>query len=164
MMKEAKLISPYGGKLIDLLAKGDEREELLKLASTYPSVQLTPRQTHDMELLAVGGFSPLERFMGQDDYQSVLDEMTLADGTIWPIPITLTIDKEDLPDQADWVTLRDVHNQIMAVMRVEEIFRFSWKEEAERKESVFREALVTPRSTSTKRAGFLPSWIACSLI
>jgi sulfate adenylyltransferase len=95
-------------------------------------VQLTPRQTHDLELLAVGGFSPLDRFMGQADYQSVLDEMALADGTVWPIPVTLTIDKEDLPDQADWVTLRDVHNQIMAVMRVEEVFRFNWKEEAEK--------------------------------
>lgn len=126
------LIEPYGGQLVDLLAKDDKREELIKLASTYPTVQLTPRQTHDLELLAVGGFSPLERFMGQADYQSVLDEMTLTDGTVWPIPITLTIDKVDLPDQADWVTLRDVHNQIMAVMRMEEVFRFNWKEEAEK--------------------------------
>lgn len=126
------LIEPYGGQLVDLLAKDDKREELIKLASTYPTVQLTPRQTHDLELLAVGGFSPLERFMGQADYQSVLDEMTLTDGTVWPIPNTLTIDKVDLPDQADWVTLRDVHNQIMAVMRMEEVFRFNWKEEAEK--------------------------------
>ena len=126
------LISPYGGQLVNLMAKGEERKELIKLASTYPTVQLTPRQTHDLELLAVGGFSPLDRFMGQADYQSVLDEMTLTDNTIWPIPITLTIDKEDLPDQADWVTLRDVHNQIVAVMRMEEVFRFNWKEEAEK--------------------------------
>ncbi len=127
-----QLIPPYGGHLVDLMVKGAEREEHIKLASTYPTVQLTPRQTHDLELLTVGGFSPLDRYMGQDDYQSVLDAMTLADGTIWPIPITLTIDKEDLPDQAEWVTLRDVHNQIMAVMRLEEIFRFNWKEEAEK--------------------------------
>lgn len=126
------LIAPYGGKLVDLLVMGDERDELLKLAGGYPTIRMTPRQTHDMELLAVGGFSPLDRFMGQDDYQSVMENMTLADGTIWPIPITLTIDKVDLPDQADWVTLRDVHNQIMAVMRLEEIFRFNWHEEAEK--------------------------------
>ncbi len=126
------LISPYGGHLIDLLVEGDERKELIKLASTNPTIQLTPRQMHDLELLAMGGFSPLDRFLSQGDYQSVLDEMSLKDGTIWPIPITLTIDKEDLPDQADWVTLRDVHNQIIAVMRMEEIFRFNWKEEAEK--------------------------------
>ncbi len=126
------LITPYGGKLVDLLATGEERDTLLKLASTYPTIQLTPRQMNDLELLAVGGFSPLTRYMGKADYIRVLNDMTLADGTIWPIPITLTIEKEDLPDQADWVTLRDVHNQIMAVMRLEEVFRFNWKEEAEK--------------------------------
>jgi sulfate adenylyltransferase len=70
--------------------------------------------------------------MGAEDYKSVLDEMKLTDGTIWSIPITLTIDKEDLPEQNHWVTLRDVHNQIMAVMRIDEVFRFNWKEEAEK--------------------------------
>jgi sulfate adenylyltransferase len=126
------LIAPYGGQLVDLLIKDDQRNEVMKKASAYPTVRLTPRQTHDMELLAVGAFSPLERFMGEKDYRAVLENMKLADGTIWPIPITLTIDKEDLPDQAEWVTLRDVHNQIMAVMKLEEVFRFNWKKEAEK--------------------------------
>ena len=131
-LKHNLLIPPYGGKLVDLLVKGDERDRLLKKAGSYPTIRLTPRQTHDLELLAVGAFSPLDRFMGSDDYQSVLNKMRLADGTVWPIPITLTIDKEDLPDQAEWVTLRDVHNQIMAVMKIEEVFRFNWKEEAQK--------------------------------
>jgi sulfate adenylyltransferase len=126
------LIAPYGGKLVNLVVAGEAREELIKLAGTYPTVRLTPRQMHDVELLAVGAFSPLDRFMGQADYQSVMDQMTLSDGTIWPIPVTLTIDKADLPEQAEWVTLRDVHNQIIAVMRIEEIFRFNWKEEAQK--------------------------------
>ena len=126
------LISPYGGQLVNLITKGKEREDLLKQAGTYPIVRLTPRQNHDLELLAVGAFSPLTRFMGQADYQLVLDKMRLADGTIWPIPITLTIEKEDLPEQSDWVTLRDVHNQIMAVMKLEEVYRFNWEDEAEK--------------------------------
>jgi len=126
------LIAPYGGKLVNLLVAGKSREELIKLAGTYPTIRLTPRQMHDVELLAVGAFSPLDRFMGQADYQSVMENMTLNDGTIWPIPVTLTIDKDDLPEQAEWVTLRDVHNQIIAVMRIEEIFRFNWKEEAQK--------------------------------
>jgi len=130
--KANSLITPYGGQLVNLVVTGDERDTLIKLAGSYPTIRLTPRQTHDLELLAVGAFSPLDRFMGQADYQSVMDSMTLADKTVWPIPITLTIDKEDLPEQADWVTLRDVHNQIIAVMRVEEIFRFNWNEEAEK--------------------------------
>ena len=131
VQKSNLLISPYGGCLVDLVVKGDQREDLLKSAGSYPTIRLTPRQTHDLELLAVGAFSPLDRFMGQADYQSVLTEMSLADGTVWPIPITLTIEKESLPEQAEWVTLRDVHNQIMAVMRLEEVFRFNWKDEAE---------------------------------
>ena len=126
------LIAPYGGKLVNLLVAGKSREELIKLAGTYPTIRLTPRQMHDVELLAVGAFSPLDRFMGQADYQSVMENMTLNDGTTWPIPVTLTIDKDDLPEQAEWVTLRDVHNQIIAVMRIEEIFRFNWKEEAQK--------------------------------
>ncbi len=130
--KSNLLITPYGGSLVSLVVTGDEREELIKQAGSYPTIRMTPRQTHDMELLAVGGFSPLDRFMGQEDYKSVMENMTLADGTIWPIPIILTIDKVDLPDQANWVTLRDVHNQIMAVMRLEEVFRFNWREEAEK--------------------------------
>lgn len=130
--KSNLLITPYGGSLVSLAVTGDEREELIKQAGGYPTIRMTPRQTHDMELLAVGGFSPLDRFMGQEDYKSVMENMTLADGTIWPIPIILTIDKVDLPDQANWVTLRDVHNQIMAVMRLEEVFRFNWREEAEK--------------------------------
>ena len=130
--KQNFLIAPYGGKLVNLVLEGEEREEWLKKAGTFETVRLTPRQSHDLELLAVGAFSPLDRFMGQDDYESVLNEMKLADGTVWPIPITLTIDKEDLPEQDHWVTLRDVHNQIMAVMRLDDVFRFNWKEEAEK--------------------------------
>ena len=126
------LISPYGGKLVDLLVTGNERTELLKLAGTYPTIRLTPRQNHDLELLAIGAFSPLDRFMGTADYNAVLNEMRLADGTVWPIPITLNIDKEDLPEEGDWITLRDVHNQIMAVMKLEEVFRFNWQEEAQK--------------------------------
>jgi len=126
------LITPYGGTLVNLCVYADERDALLKEAGSYPTIRLTPRQNNDLELLAVGAFSPLDRFLNQADYHSVLDDMRLADGRIWPIPVTLTIDKEDLPEQADWVTLRDVHNQIMAVMHLEEVFHFNWKEEAEK--------------------------------
>lgn len=126
------LISPFGGRLVDLVITGEEWEELLKLAGSYPAIRMTPRQNHDLELLAVGAFSPLTQFMGRANYQSVLDEMKLKDGTLWPIPVTLTIDKDDLPKQAEWVTLRDIHNQIMAVMRLEDVFRFNWQDEAQK--------------------------------
>ena len=124
------LIPPYGGKLVDLVVTGAEREALLAEASRFPSLQMTDRNLCDLELLAVGGFSPLDRFMSKADYQRVLTEMRLADGTLFSIPITLTISKEDLPTREEWITLRDSRNYIVAVMRIEEVFRWDPLREA----------------------------------
>ncbi len=129
-MTDKILIPPYGGTLVDLVVRGEEREALLAEAAHYPSLQITDRNLHDLELLAVGAFSPLDRFMGKADYQRVLTEMRLADGTLFPIPITLTIDKEALPTRAEWITLRDSRNDIIAVMRLEEVFRWNPEREA----------------------------------
>ncbi|HQE93281.1 MAG TPA: bifunctional sulfate adenylyltransferase/adenylylsulfate kinase [Anaerolineae bacterium] len=124
------LIPPYGGKLVDLVVTAAEREALLAEANHYPSLQITDRNLCDLELLAVGGFSPLDRFMSKADYQRVLTEMRLADGTLFSIPITLTISKEDLPTREEWITLRDSRNYIIAVMRLEEVFRWDPLREA----------------------------------
>ncbi len=129
-MTDKILIPPYGGTLVNRVVAGEEREALLAEAAHYPSLQMTDRNLHDLELLAVGAFSPLDRFMGKADYQRVLTEMRLADGTLFPIPITLTIDKEALPTRAEWITLRDSRNDIIAVMRLEEVFRWNPEREA----------------------------------
>lgn len=118
------LISPYGGKLVDLLQTGETRTELIQQANHLPSIQLSARALHDLELLANGGYSPLDRFMGNRDYQRVLTEMRLEDGSLFPIPITLTISKSEIPSHSEWVALRDSRNYLIAVMRMEEIF--SW--------------------------------------
>ncbi len=128
--KNSKLIPPYGGKLVNLLATGEEREALIAEANRYPSIQISDRNLCDLELLATGGFSPLDRFMGQADYQRVLTEMRLADGTLFPIPITLTINKEDLPTRENWITLRDSRNYIIAIMRIDEVFLWDPNREA----------------------------------
>ncbi|MBN2149504.1 MAG: bifunctional sulfate adenylyltransferase/adenylylsulfate kinase [Anaerolineales bacterium] len=129
--KNGKLISPYGGgKLVDLLVTGEEREGLLNQANRYPSIQISDRNLCDLELLATGGFTPLNRFMGQEDYQRVLTEMRLSDGTLFPIPITLTINKADLPTREEWITLRDSRNDIIAVMRIEEVYLWDPTREA----------------------------------
>jgi len=123
--KKDTIISPYGGKLVNLVTTGQEREALRNEANRYPSLQIPDRALHDLELLALGGYSPLDRFMGKDDYQRVLTEMRLADGTLFPMPITLTINKEDLPTRAEWIALRDSHNNLIAAMRIEEVFTWA---------------------------------------
>ncbi len=128
--KHGQLITPYGGHLVNLLVTGEERQALLAQANTYPSLQISDRNLCDLELLATGGFSPLNRFMGQADYQRVLTEMRLSDGTLFPIPITLTINKKDLPTREEWITLRDSRNYIIAVMRIEEVFLWDPTREA----------------------------------
>jgi sulfate adenylyltransferase len=130
--KQSKIIAPYGGKLVDLVVTDKERDALIEEANQLPSIKISQRALHDLELLAVGGFSPLDRFMGKADYQNVLDNMRLADGTLFPIPVTLTVDQENLPKGAEKIVLRDSRNNLMAVMTLEEIFEWDAKEEAEK--------------------------------
>jgi sulfate adenylyltransferase len=120
--KTSKLISPYSGALVDLCVPTEAHEEFKARASCYPSLQLSERAVCDLELLATGAFSPLDRFMGQADYQCVLDEMRLQSGAVFPIPVTLPVEAgADLHlDQA--VALRNAKNDLLAVMTVEEIY------------------------------------------
>ncbi len=130
MNKKGTIIEPYGGELVNLLVSDNEKETWLEKANQYPSHQLSDRSLHDLELLAVGGFSPLTTFMGEEDYNRVLTEMRLANGVLFPIPITLTIEKEALPTRGEWITLRDSRNYIIAVMRIEEVYRWDPTREA----------------------------------
>ncbi|MCS7087591.1 MAG: bifunctional sulfate adenylyltransferase/adenylylsulfate kinase [Thermoflexales bacterium] len=122
------LIPPYKGELVNLLVDEEERAYWLERAGRLRSVQLSPRALCDLELLAVGGFSPLRRFMGKADYEHVLYTMRLADGTLFPIPITLTLEKSQVHLDEE-ITLRDARNNILAIMRIEEAF--TWDRELE---------------------------------
>ena len=124
------LVSPYGGKLVDLLAADPDAPSLLSHASRLPSLTLTDRNLNDLELLATGGFSPLTTFLGKADYERVLDEMRLANGTLWPIPITLTV-PGDLPVSPESeIALRDAKHEILAVLTVREIYAWDRTREA----------------------------------
>jgi sulfate adenylyltransferase len=127
-----KLIPPYGGKLVSLVKTGAEREALLEQTSHLPDIRLSQRALHDLELLAVGAFSPLDRFMGRADYERVMDEMRLADGSLFPIPITLTVKKEELPSKMEQVVLRDVRNNTFAIMDIEEVYGWDPQVEAQK--------------------------------
>ena len=96
----------------------------LERAKTLPSVRLSERAICDLELLAVGAFSPLHRFMGQADYERVCAEMRLADGQLFPIPVTLPAANDASISLDKDVALVDSRNDILAVMTIEEIYEW----------------------------------------
>ncbi len=121
----AHLISPHGGKLLNLLAHGDRVEELKRAARDSLSWPLTARQLCDLELLMNGGFSPLDGFLCRADYERVCSEMRLADDTLWPIPITLDVTEElaaELEEGAR-LFLREPEGMALAVLHVREVWR-----------------------------------------
>jgi len=127
---QSKLISPYGGQLINLVVVGEERDELISRAKRLPAIQISTRSRHDLELMAIGAFSPLDRFMGRADYERVLTEMRLSDGTLFPLPITLTVNDHNMARVGEEVALRDSRNQLLALMQIEEAFIWDRKKEA----------------------------------
>jgi sulfate adenylyltransferase len=129
-MAKAKLIAPYGGKLVNLVVTGKEREELLAKAAKLPSIKITARNLCDLELIATGGFSPLTTFMGKADYDRVLKEMRLADGTLFPLPITLTADPKELPTVGEELVLRNANFDVIAIMTLDEVFHWDAEKEA----------------------------------
>lgn len=130
-MSKAKLISPYGGKkLVNLLVTGKERDDLITRAAKLPSIKITMRNLCDLELIATGAFSPLDRFMGKADYERVLHEMRLADGTLFPLPITQTVDPKELPTVGEDIVLRNTNNDLIAVMTLDEVYHWDAETEA----------------------------------
>src|SRR5882757_2685552 len=88
--------SPHGGRLTPRLADAEERELWLERSPGLPSVTLTAKQVADLECLAVGAFSPLEGFLRQADYESVVEDMRLACGLVWSLPITLAATADEV--------------------------------------------------------------------
>lgn len=116
-----ELVSPYGGALVDLVVKPEALEEAHIAAGRLPSIQVSDRVVCDLELLATGAFSPLSRFMGKEDLESVLQQMRLPNGSVFPIPVTLPVPADAKVKLDSEITLRDSRNNVLAVMRVEEI-------------------------------------------
>lgn len=128
--QEDFLISPYCGGLTNLCVATERREELLEYASRLPCIQLSPRSLCDLELLASGGFSPIDRFLGKNDYTQVLQEMRLENGVLFPIPITLSVEPGSGVALDREIALADQRNNLLAVMRVEEIYDWDPQEQA----------------------------------
>ena len=124
-----RLISPWGGRLVDLVAGPEESEELRARASYLPSLQISRRSALDLELMASGAFSPLSRFMSRADHQRVGGEMRLESGDLFPVPVVLPAASPELRLDTR-VALRDGRNDLLAIMTVEEIYEWDVRETA----------------------------------
>jgi sulfate adenylyltransferase len=127
------LIEPHGGKLIDLMVTPERRRELHELSRELPSWDLTPRQLCDLEILLTGGFSPLQGFMTKKDADAVASGMRLADGTLWPIPITLDVTEPvaALLKPGSALALRDPEGVMLGVLHAEDQWPHDRKAESE---------------------------------
>src|SRR5260370_39545977 len=86
-----KLIKPHGGKLVDREVTGPERERLIQAAVDMPALRLNTRDISELELIAIGAYSPLQGFLDRSDYNSACARMRLTNCAAWPIPVTLSI-------------------------------------------------------------------------
>lgn len=129
-MSKANLISPYRGNLVNLVVADEEREALVAQLPELPSIKINQRALNDLELLATGGFTPLDRFMDKATYERVLHEMQMDGGIIWPLPITLTANPDELPGVGSNLVLRNALNDPLAIMKLEEVFSWSPEKEA----------------------------------
>ena len=127
-----KLITPYGGSLVDLTTTDEQLNRLIAYAKELTAIQLSDRTLCDLELLATGAFSPLDRFMGSEDYSRVVSEMRLNNGQLFPIPVTLPVSDEVKLTLDSEVSLVNSRNEIVALMMVEEIYEWNLEEAAQK--------------------------------
>jgi sulfate adenylyltransferase len=129
----SKLVKPHGGgPLKPLLLQGDARAAELARARTLPQVRITSREVGDLIMMGIGGFTPLNGFMTQADWQGVCDNYRMADGLFWPIPITLSTAPDvanGIQIGADIALVNDEDGEIMATMRVTEKYRIDKRHE-----------------------------------
>jgi sulfate adenylyltransferase len=137
----SNLIPPHGGKgLVCCLLEGAALEAEKKKAATLKTIDISPREKGDLIMMGIGGFSPLDGFMTKADWKGVCEKMLLADGTFWPIPVTLSTDKADADGikVGDEIALRDPERkEIMATMKVTEKYELSDAEKKFECEKVF---------------------------
>ena len=126
------LIEPHGGRLVNRILEGKERDAISEKAQKLKKTRLSDREISDLEMIAIGAFSPLEGFMKKGDYNSVMDNMKLLNGLPWTIPITLSVTKDEaknIKEGADASLVNDA-GEILAVLHVEEKFSHDKEKEA----------------------------------
>ncbi len=120
------LISPHASdQLQPLLVKDDERLALQHYANNLPAITLSSRETGDLVMLGIGGFTPLYGFMREEDWRSVCDNMHLANGVFWPIPITVSVSDNQAKTLklGDDIALKTPDGQIIGILNVDSMYR-----------------------------------------
>ena len=121
---------PHGGKLVDKVLTGQEREDELERARQLPSIMVDLEAVITLEMIATGVLSPNEGFMNEEDYKSVLTEGRLANGTVWPVPLSFAPignrNKEIIETLSvgDEVALCDEQNEPVAILKIDDIFAY----------------------------------------
>jgi sulfate adenylyltransferase len=122
-------IDPHGGDLVQLIVGGDEAADWQGRAGELPRHTLSQREFCDLEMLAIGAFSPLDGYMTRDDYRGAVEELRLTDGIVWPFPITLGANSLKC-DEGDDVALFSEAGKLMAILHVEDVYSRDMKHEA----------------------------------
>lgn len=125
-------VAPHGGVLVDRVVPPECVEGLVESARALPRITLDPREEADLELIATGAASPLTGFLGPEDYRSVLSRLRLANGVVWPLPVTLAVPDESRPalERFGRTALVDSAGRLRAILDVESLHRRDPLEEA----------------------------------
>ncbi len=125
-------IVPHGGELINRVASSAQREIFLSKADFLPRVELDERAVSDLEMIAIGGFSPLQGFINQDDYNRVVTEMRLANGIVWSIPITLSVTEAVATplEEGGLVRLDNSRGEFIGVLELTQKYTYDKQQEA----------------------------------
>jgi sulfate adenylyltransferase len=128
-------LKPHGGELINRLVIGEQREALLSKAAGLVQIPINNWALSDLDLIAVGAFSPLTGFMNKSDYESVVERMRLANGLVWSIPITLGIERDlaaTLSEGQDVALVGEQDGVVYAILTIESLYEVDQKHEAEK--------------------------------
>ena len=121
-----KGITPHGGRLINRMQEGEEREKALARIKGMKRMELTPWEVSDLEMIAVGAFSPLEGFMYKKDYETVVDTMRLSNGLPWSLPVVLSAREEEARafKEGEDIALEDGSHTVLAILHLEEKYHY----------------------------------------
>ncbi|HYP67653.1 MAG TPA: bifunctional sulfate adenylyltransferase/adenylylsulfate kinase [Thiobacillaceae bacterium] len=140
-MTDSHLIEPYGGQLASPIVAADQAEVLKRESLNLPSLDLDWRQLCDLEMLLNGAYSPLSGYMGQVDYDCVLERLELSDGMFWPSPVSLLITAKQAEKlkAGERVALRDAEGFMLAVLTISDL----WPSDPEREHALLERSPVS---------------------